>query len=160
MANYQLGDFRQGAIIEADDFIKTYNVSPITSGFGDYFGSVTEMKHTVASGETLGTISAKYYGTSAKYMDIFNANRALMSLKGPNYLEKGWVLTIPAVEVAQSAKVVADAATQAAAQAVADANKPLSKESKMILLAGVLIIAAIMYFQKDKIKTKLISKGA
>ena len=158
MANYQLGDFKQGAIMNVEDFVKTYDVESVTSGFGDYFGSITEMKHTVVAGETLGTISTKYYGTSAKYMDIFNANRPLMSLKGANYLENGWVLTIPAVEVAQSAKVTADAVTQAAAQAVIDSQKPLTMNSKLILIAGLLLGFAYLY--KDQIKSYLNKKGA
>ena len=54
----------------------------------DYFH-----KHTVASGDTLGKISKKYYGKAGKYMTIFNANTDI--LKDPNMIYPDQELTIP-----------------------------------------------------------------
>ena len=60
-------------------------------------GVTTPKSHKVASGETLGTIAAKYYGSSdARYRSaIQTANASL--IKDPNKLIAGWSLAIPAV---------------------------------------------------------------
>lgn len=49
--------------------------------------------YTVKSGDTLWAISAKYLGSGAKYMTIYNANRNILS--NPNIIKVGQVLTIP-----------------------------------------------------------------
>lgn len=48
--------------------------------------------YTVKSGDTLWALAKKFYGDGAKYMTIFNANK---SMKNPNILKVGQVLTIP-----------------------------------------------------------------
>jgi nucleoid-associated protein YgaU len=52
--------------------------------------------HVVESGDTLGGISKKYYGKSSKYMQIFEANRGLLS--DPNKIYPGQRILIPADE--------------------------------------------------------------
>ena len=52
----------------------------------------TEREHTVASGETLGHISAKYYGTTKSWRSIADANPGV----NPNALGVGQKLVIPA----------------------------------------------------------------
>jgi len=49
--------------------------------------------HTVQSGDTLSTISQRYYGTPSRYMDIYQANRD--RLKTANALKIGQQLRIP-----------------------------------------------------------------
>lgn len=49
--------------------------------------------HVVAAGENLGTISARYYGTPAKWKAIFNANRD--KVPDANNLRVGTRLAIP-----------------------------------------------------------------
>jgi len=49
--------------------------------------------YVVQPGDTLGSISRKFYGTSARYMDIYNANRD--SLASPNAVTVGQTLIIP-----------------------------------------------------------------
>jgi chromosome segregation ATPase len=49
--------------------------------------------HTVANGENLSAISARYYGTPNRWRDIFDANREVMS--SPNQLAPGTTLRIP-----------------------------------------------------------------
>jgi len=49
--------------------------------------------YTVRSGDTLGKISIRFYGTSSRYMDIYNANRDVLST--PSSLRVGQVLRIP-----------------------------------------------------------------
>lgn len=49
--------------------------------------------HVVMQGETLSIISQKYYGTSKKAKDIFEANKD--SLPSQNYLKAGTKLVIP-----------------------------------------------------------------
>ena len=49
--------------------------------------------YTVQRGDTLGRISIKFYGTSSRYMDIYEANRDKLS--SPSSLEVGQELVIP-----------------------------------------------------------------
>ena len=49
--------------------------------------------YTVQSGDTLGGIAKKLYGSASKYMVIFEANTPL--LKDPNKIYPGQVLRIP-----------------------------------------------------------------
>ena len=49
--------------------------------------------YTVRSGDTLGKISIRFYGTSSRYMEIYNANRDVLST--PSSLRVGQVLRIP-----------------------------------------------------------------
>lgn len=49
--------------------------------------------HTVVAGDTLSSISKKYYGTTARWRDIYNANRVSMS--SPSSLRPGMVLKLP-----------------------------------------------------------------
>jgi LysM repeat protein len=50
-------------------------------------------KHTVQSGDTLTTISKRYYGTSSRWIDIFQANRD--RLRNENALRVGQEIRIP-----------------------------------------------------------------
>jgi nucleoid-associated protein YgaU len=50
--------------------------------------------HTVASGDNLSKIAAKYYGSANEYMRIFEANKPMLS--DPNKIYPGQVLRIPA----------------------------------------------------------------
>jgi len=49
--------------------------------------------YTVESGDTLGAISKRFYGSAGKYMKIFEANQPM--LKDPNKIYPGQVLLIP-----------------------------------------------------------------
>ncbi|MDM7921449.1 MAG: LysM peptidoglycan-binding domain-containing protein, partial [Pyrinomonadaceae bacterium] len=49
--------------------------------------------YVVQPGDTLGVISRKVYGTSSRYMEIYNANRDQLS--SPNNVTVGQTLTIP-----------------------------------------------------------------
>ncbi|MBQ2732460.1 MAG: LysM peptidoglycan-binding domain-containing protein [Opitutales bacterium] len=49
--------------------------------------------HTVVSGDTLSSISRKYYGTVNRWRDIYQANRVTM--KSPSDLKIGMVLKLP-----------------------------------------------------------------
>lgn len=49
--------------------------------------------YVVQPGDTLGKISRKVYGTSSRYMEIYNANRDV--LRSPNSVEVGQRLVIP-----------------------------------------------------------------
>jgi nucleoid-associated protein YgaU len=49
--------------------------------------------HTVSEGDTLTRISVRYYGTSNRWQDIYEANREV--LKGENALRPGQRLRIP-----------------------------------------------------------------
>ncbi|MDQ3635043.1 MAG: LysM peptidoglycan-binding domain-containing protein [Acidobacteriota bacterium] len=49
--------------------------------------------YVVRPGDTLGKISSRFYGTSRRYMDIYNANRNMLS--SPNSVAVGQTLIIP-----------------------------------------------------------------
>jgi nucleoid-associated protein YgaU len=51
-------------------------------------------KHTVVSGETLSSISKKYYDDIGKYMKIYEANKDVIG-GDPNVIKPGQVLVIP-----------------------------------------------------------------
>jgi len=55
--------------------------------------AVSFEKYTVKKGDTLQKISKKFYGTSKKWMRIYNANKA--NLGGPNKIYPGQTLNIP-----------------------------------------------------------------
>ncbi len=56
-------------------------------------GTTGSRTYIVQRGDTLGGISRKMYGTSSRYMDIYNANRDRLS--SPNSVEVGQELLIP-----------------------------------------------------------------
>lgn len=56
--------------------------------------------HTVVSGDTLGGISKKYYGTWKLYPEIFEANKPMLS--DPDKIYPGQVLRIPAINTASA----------------------------------------------------------
>lgn len=49
--------------------------------------------YVVRPGDTLGKISVRFYGTTRRYMDIYNANRDV--LRSPSSIEVGQTLQIP-----------------------------------------------------------------
>lgn len=54
---------------------------------------VSGRTYVVRPGDTLGKISRRFYGTSRRYMDIYNANRDVLS--SPSNIEVGQTLRIP-----------------------------------------------------------------
>ena len=56
-------------------------------------GPRAERNYTVQSGDTLSRIAKEMLGDANAYMDIFNANRDLLS--DPNTIKPGQVLKIP-----------------------------------------------------------------
>lgn len=67
------------------------------------------MTHTVKSGETLGTIAAKYLGDKSRYTQILAVNPQITN---PNLIKVGQVIKIPTttqsiVSVASAGQVVA-----------------------------------------------------
>jgi len=71
-------------VIEFPDNDPTNETSETNSGARTY---------VVQPGDTLGGISRKVYGTSSRYMDIYNANRDKLS--SPNSVSVGQRLVIP-----------------------------------------------------------------
>ena len=60
----------------------------------EYAAPVGEYRtYVVQPGDTLGKISVRFYGTSRRYMDIYNANRDVLS--SPGSLQVGQELRIP-----------------------------------------------------------------
>lgn len=49
--------------------------------------------YEIVSGDTLGGIAKKYYGSASKYMKIFEANREIIS--DPNVIHPGQKIRIP-----------------------------------------------------------------
>jgi LysM repeat protein len=63
-------------------------------------------KYTVAKNDTLQKISKKFYGTTKKWMKIYNANKNV--LRGPDKLYPGQTLNIPAEskEIVETKEVI------------------------------------------------------
>ena len=59
----------------------------------DNRGGTSGKTYTVRPGDTLGKISQRFYGTTRRYMDIYEANRNVLS--SPSRVEVGQVLVIP-----------------------------------------------------------------
>jgi nucleoid-associated protein YgaU len=68
---------------------------PESQGDEDAAASVSpgDQTYTVKAGDTLGSISEKFYGDSSEYMRIFDANRD--QLANRNVIEVGQELQIP-----------------------------------------------------------------
>jgi nucleoid-associated protein YgaU len=60
-------------------------------------GGSGDTVHTVVPGDTLWGIAQKYYGDGNRYMEIFNANKAIWKnyKNDPNVIYPGWELHIP-----------------------------------------------------------------
>ena len=56
-------------------------------------GSRTKRYHTVKKGETLQSISKKYYGSTSYYKRIYEANKS--KIKNIHKIQPGWKLLIP-----------------------------------------------------------------
>lgn len=56
-----------------------------------------ETVHVVKAGDTLWGLAEKYYGDGSRYMEIFNANKAIWKnyKNDPNVIHIGWELHIP-----------------------------------------------------------------
>ena len=63
-------------------------IADIAVETSDYYA-----KYTVVSGDTLGKISKHFFGEPGKYMQIFNANKGVLS--NPDLIEVGQELVIP-----------------------------------------------------------------
>ncbi len=63
-------------------------VADIKVETSDYYA-----KYTVEKGDTLGKISKQFFGEPGKYMQIFNANKGILS--NPDVIEVGQELVIP-----------------------------------------------------------------
>lgn len=61
--------------------------------YNDNRGGTSGRTYTVRPGDTLGKISQRFYGTSRRYMDIYDANRNVLS--SPSRVDVGQVLVIP-----------------------------------------------------------------
>jgi len=59
------------------------------------YSSVSSRQYTVQEGDTLQKISSKFYGTTKKWMKVFDANKN--KLKSPDRVRPGQVLDIPDV---------------------------------------------------------------
>ena len=54
-------------------------------------------KYTVIKGDTLQKISKKFYGTTKRWMEIYNVNKNV--LKSPDAIHPGQVINIPVKEI-------------------------------------------------------------
>jgi peptidoglycan hydrolase-like protein with peptidoglycan-binding domain len=75
-------------IVGPSTWAKIHAIMDASSG-----SKTTTRYYTVVSGDTLGKISKKYYGTTTKWKKIADANKNL--IKNPSSLKIGWKLVIP-----------------------------------------------------------------
>ena len=73
--------------------------APAGSGT-DFFGTKPDAAagttYTVVSGDSLSKIATHHYGDSAKWHQIYEANKALIG-NNPDLIEVGQVLTLPSL---------------------------------------------------------------
>lgn len=84
-----LGKARRAAPVQSVSSSNT--LSPISESSSD--PNSVPRTYTVQSGDTLSAISKRFYGTSSRYIDIFQANRDRLSSEGA--LRVGQVIRIP-----------------------------------------------------------------
>ncbi len=74
------------------NYVKNKTQTALTTGSEDVAATVAlPTTHTVQAGETLWSISEKYFKSGYNWVDIKNAN----TLTNPDYVEAGQTLTIP-----------------------------------------------------------------
>ncbi len=69
-------------------------VGEVTDEAGAADGGAASQFHEVVSGDTLWAVSKKYYGKGSRYMEIFEANKPMLS--HPDKIYVGQMLRIPA----------------------------------------------------------------
>ena len=69
-------------------------VGEVNDEAGAADGGAASQFHEVVSGDTLWAISKKYYGKGSRYMEIFEANKPMLS--HPDKIYVGQMLRIPA----------------------------------------------------------------
>ncbi len=69
------------------------NTARTEASGSDGSGGATFLEHRVEAGETLSSISERYYGTPARWRRIYDANRDRMA--SPDVVRQGQVLRIP-----------------------------------------------------------------
>ncbi len=85
-----------GVYLNQDFYLPRYDANdPIRDDpvNNNYDGPSSGRTYVVQRGDTLGVISRKVYGTSGRYLDIYNANRDQLS--SPNNVSVGQTLIIP-----------------------------------------------------------------
>lgn len=82
-----------GVYINQDFYLPRYDANDPVNDDDQYDTPTDGRTYVVQPGDTLGLISRKVYGTSGRYMEIYNANRDQLS--SPNNVSVGQTLIIP-----------------------------------------------------------------
>ena len=82
-----------GVYVNRDFYLPRYSANDPVYEDDNYDTPVNGQTYIVQPGNTLGRISIKFYGTSSRYMDIYNANRDRLS--SPSNIRVGQQLIIP-----------------------------------------------------------------
>lgn len=69
---------------------------PVDPAFVPYLRPGSQRSYTVRAGDTLMAIAARELGSAGRFMEIYNANTPDPMNLGPDYLQVGWVLRLPA----------------------------------------------------------------
>lgn len=86
-----------GVYLNQDVYLPRYSEKTVTETRGNTDGGQvpggSSRTYVVQRGDTLGKISFQFYGTTRRYMDIYNANRDQLS--SPSNITVGQTLVIP-----------------------------------------------------------------
>lgn len=69
---------------------------PVDESFIAYVRPGSQRLYTVRAGDTLSAIAARELGAAGRFMEIYNLNTPDPMNRGPDYLQVGWVLRLPA----------------------------------------------------------------
>lgn len=111
------------------------------------------MNHVVVKGETLGTISAKYLGSSTRWKEVWKENPQIVD---PNKITPGQVLRIPSAQGPVVAPVTTSGSqlsvsTVQSSTGIADRIKGLLQNRNVLIILGIgLTGAAYMAAQKRR----------
>lgn len=111
------------------------------------------MNHIVVVGETLGTIAAKYLGSSSRYKEILAENPQITN---PNVIKVGQILRIPTQNPANSpvVKPISVAGSHLNVSPVqseagyTDQIKGLLENKKMLMLLGVAALGTLLILKR------------
>jgi len=104
------------------------------------------MNYVVVKGDTLGSIAAKFLGSSTKWRDLWAANA---QISNPDILSIGQIIRIPNQSSAQATLVTAQKPVTPVLAPIQNQGLMNNKNTLMLLGAGVIGLLALTTLKND-----------